>query len=175
MNFFLIGYRAVGKTSLGKMLAKKMCFDFIDTDEIIIKKENKTIDKIIKEKGWKYFRDKEEETIKKVSSLKKHIIATGGGSILRENNIKNMQQNGKIIWLKADIKTIESRIKQDKISQANRPALSNHNLIIEIEKTLNERYYIYKKIADFSFDTSKSSLEKLLDDIFIVTSKYFDI
>ena len=158
MIIFLIGYRATGKTSVGKMVAEKLKWNFVDTDALLIEKEGQNIKTIVEKKGWDFFRKKETEIIKSTCKLKNTVVATGGGVVLHKENITNMQQCGKIVLLEASLATIKKRIENDKNSEKNRPPLNkcgNYNLEKEIAKNFKEREPIYKKISDITFNTDK--------------------
>ena len=96
MNIYLIGFRACGKTSAGKMFAAKTETAFIDTDLKIVKKENLSIAEIVSKRGWPYFRKLEKNLIKEISLQKNLIVSTGGGAILSDQNITQMRKN---VWM----------------------------------------------------------------------------
>ncbi|MDO4499832.1 MAG: shikimate kinase [Erysipelotrichaceae bacterium] len=138
-NIVLIGMPGCGKTTISKKLktAKKL----IDADEEIVKNTAKTIPDIFKEVGEKGFRDIEEETIKGIAKNSSQIIATGGGVILRKNNINNLKQNGKVFYLKTPL---------DKLQTGNgRPLSSDREAL---EKRYAERKELYEKYADTIID-----------------------
>ncbi|MBC8246742.1 MAG: shikimate kinase, partial [Deltaproteobacteria bacterium] len=105
MNIYLIGYRCTGKTTVGKLLAGHLEWDFIDTDDKIVEVAESSIKEIVDTRGWEAFRKMERDVIIKVSSNRSHVIATGGGVILDEENIRIMKQTGSVIWLKASAVT----------------------------------------------------------------------
>ena len=110
-NLVLLGMMAVGKTTLGKIVAKKQELKFIDIDASIEKKNFMTIKEIFKKKGEKFFRmEEEKETLK---SLKKNncIIALGGGAFMNKTIRGNILKNAISIWLNVDIKTLNKRVK----------------------------------------------------------------
>jgi len=93
MNIYLIGYRCTGKSSVGKSLAKILGWSFLDADVELVKEYKITISEIVATEGWESFRKKEKHVLKRLSSLDKHVIATGGGAILDEENVKNMKKS----------------------------------------------------------------------------------
>ena len=166
MKIFLIGYRCVGKTVTGKLLADMMKSSFIDTDEEIEKKMKDTISSIIKKNGWEYFRDIEKQVFKKITINDKCIIATGGGIILNFENIKFMKKNGIIVWLKASSNIILKRMKKSlKSSKILRPSLTGRKIEYETESVLIKRIPIYKKYADFAVDTSINEIKNVAKEI----------
>lgn len=131
-NIVLIGMPSCGKTTLGKMLAKGFNKKFIDTDEEIIKKVGITIPEIFKKHGEEYFRNLESEVIKELSQNQSLVIATGGGAILRRENIDLLKQNGKIIFIDRPLDLL--------ITTLDRPLSSNRELL---EERYFERYATY--------------------------------
>ncbi len=162
MNLVLIGYRGTGKSSVAKLIAEKMHAKLISTDELIVKKAGMSIPEIVKSKGWEHFRDVESEVVKEVSKLDDCIVDAGGGVVLRDDNVKNLKKNSKIVLLTADVKTIANRIKDD----SGRPSLTGKKSFVEeIEDVLKKRMPKYEKAADFSVDTSKLSVSEVAEKI----------
>lgn len=161
MNIFLIGYRCTGKTSVGKSLAKTLGLTFIDADLELVKEHGMTIKEIVLKKGWEDFRKKESAVIKRVCTLDKHVVATGGGAILDNENVRHMKDSGKLIWLKATPETITQRILQDKNTEDLRPALTSKGLLEEIEETLLNRRPYYENAMDFFVDTDKMGIDDI--------------
>lgn len=153
MNIYLIGYRCSGKTETGKLIAGILNRQFIDTDLKIVEKEGMIISEIVDKKGWDFFREKESAVLKKVCNHDKKIVATGGGVILNEENVINMKNNGKIVWLKATFAMVKKRILLDSKTKNFRPSLTSKELDEEIKETLLFRKPYYEKAMDFSIDT----------------------
>ena len=163
---FLIGYRATGKTSVGKKLAEAIKWNFVDTDTLIVEKNGKSIKNIVDEKGWDYFRKEEAMVLKEVCSLKNSVVATGGGVVLLKENVDIMKKNGLIILLKAKFETIKSRIEKDDTSNQNRPPLKQAlALDLEIKETLKKREPIYKSLSDISFSTDDLSVSEIVSKV----------
>ncbi len=99
MNIVLIGFRGTGKSTVGKLLANRLKRDFVDTDEYIESATGKTIKDIFEEEGEEGFRKTEAETIAKLSKMKNKIISAGGGIVLKDENVKNLKNNGFLILL----------------------------------------------------------------------------
>ena len=161
MNIYLIGYRCTGKSSVGKSLAKILGWSFIDADIELVKEHGMTISEIVATQGWESFRKKEKAVIKKLSSLDKHVIATGGGAILDEENVKNMKKSGVSIWLRANPETVKDRILKDETTEDLRPSLTSKGLMEEIEETLIYRNPFYEKAMDFFVDTDNLDIENV--------------
>jgi shikimate kinase len=102
LNIILIGFRGTGKTTIGKILAQRLGKEFIDADEYLEQKQGKTIKDIFSEGGETLFREIEVQMIAELCRLDDRIIASGGGVILREENVRRLRENGIIILLDAD-------------------------------------------------------------------------
>ena len=157
MNIILIGFRGTGKTTVGRILAQRLGKEFIDADEYLEQKVGKSIKDIFAEGGEKLFREIESQVIAELSPLDDRIIATGGGVILREENVKRLKKNGIVVLLDADDKTLYKRICEDTQTQQRRPKLTSHSEYQEIEYLLAYRRPLYDKVADFVLNTTSIS------------------
>lgn len=147
MRIYLVGLPGCGKSTLGKKLAQKINYNFIDMDQDIEIKACMFIDEIFELYGEKYFRDLEKNTLKDYTSLDNVIIATGGGIV---NDLSNKKLfDGTCIYLKADLESVKSRLEQSEII---RPLLQ--------KMTLEEIYNMRKDKYDYFKD-----IEILNDDI----------
>ena len=102
-NIILCGMPGAGKTTIGKLLAEKLGRKFVDTDDLIREKCGCEISEIFEKHGEKYFRDIESQVIAEISKNTCLVIATGGGAVLREENADALRQNGRLVFLDADI------------------------------------------------------------------------
>lgn len=153
-NIILSGMRGSGKSVIGKNLAKLLKWEFIDTDKLIEDSENKKIADIIKEHGWKYFRNLEKQTAQSLSKKKRVVISTGGGFFLNSMNIKLMRKIGTVILLECDEKIMAERIADD----VNRPKFSKEkHLVDELKKVWKLRRNIYYNACDISMNTSEQT------------------
>ena len=165
MNIFLIGYRCTGKTTVGRCLAKRLERSFFDTDLELVKEQGMKISEIVSKKGWTDFRDIEKRVVQCVCERDNQVVATGGGTVLDEENVKRMKDRGVLVWLRADIKTIEERIIEDNATQDFRPALTSKGSIEEIQETLLARNPFYERAMDFFVDTDSMDIEAICDTI----------
>jgi len=160
-NIFIVGLMGSGKTSIGKLLAKRTGRLFIDTDNEIIKELGMTITEIFNKFGKNYFRDLEHKILSKVKSIENHVISTGGGVILKLENIKIMKNSGTIIFLDIDVETQLSRVRNKK----NRPLLDSNNMVESLVNIKKERDYIYKNISDYIISISEKNKSEIVGEI----------
>ena len=157
-NIVLIGMPASGKSTVGRMLEKKLSRKVFDSDKYIEHREKISIPEIFATKGEEYFRDLESCVIKELSTKSGIIIATGGGSVLRDKNVDNLKKNGRLYFIDRPLTKL--------IPTSNRPLASNAK---DIEKRYNERYGIYSRVADVRIDSNTSApitADKIIDDYY---------
>src|SRR5262249_557274 len=118
---FLIGYRCTGKTTVARLLAENLGWDWIDADSALEARYEKSIRQIFAEEGEAGFRDKEKKIFAELCQLRGHVIATGGGVVLRDINRQRMRSSGKVVWLTAEARTIWNRLQADPITAERRP------------------------------------------------------
>ena len=155
-NISLVGMPGAGKTTVGRILAEKLGMGFCDTDEEIEKIAGESPEKIIEKYGEERFREIETEVAESVSSLRGVVIATGGGTILREKNVEKLRSCGVVIWLGRDLNLL---------AQNNRP-LSKNTPISRLFKQ-REGYYVAasdKKIEND--EAAEKTAEKIITEIF---------
>lgn len=157
LNIIFIGFRGTGKTTIGKMIAQRLGKEFIDADEFLERKQGKAIKDIFAEGGETLFREIEAQIIAELCLLDDRVIATGGGAILREENVRRLKKNGMIIFLDADVDTLYKRIREDAQTHQKRPNLTNLNAYEEIEYLLAYRRPLYDRVADFIVNTTQLS------------------
>ena len=163
-NIYLIGLMGSGKTTLGKILSKKLDKHFYDSDHVIEQKLGVDVPMIFEYEGEAGFRDREKDSLKELVSKKNIVLATGGGIILSKSNRDLLAQNGIVIYLKSNQKDLILRMKNDK----TRPLLQNGN-IEEIIKTLcKEREPLYEEIADFEITTKSKKIHEVVNEIMSV-------
>ena len=166
-NLVLLGMMAVGKTTLGKIVAKKQELKFIDIDASIEKKNSMTIKEIFKKKGEKFFRMEEENEILKSLEKNNCVIALGGGAFMNKTVRENILKNAISIWLNVDIKTLNQRIKWNR----KRPLLKEENNQKKITELYAERKNIYK-LANHQIACDNLSKKNIAEKIIALYEKY---
>ena len=162
MNIILIGYRGTGKSTLGRLLAARLGRDLVSTDAEIVKRAQRTIPEIVAQDGWEYFRDLESDICGELASRDQLVIDTGGGAILRAQNVEALKKNSTVVWLTASVETIAKRIGGD----SQRPSLTGTNSFIdEIQDVLRERTPKYQAAADHSIATDDQSINQLVETL----------
>ncbi len=162
MNIVLIGYRGVGKSSVGKILAAQLNRGLISTDAEVVRRAGQTIPQIVERHGWEYFRDRESDVCRDLSGRDNLIIDTGGGAILRQHNVDVLKKNGKLFWLTASVESIAARIGGD----TQRPSLTGtKSFLEEIEEVLRERTPKYRAAADHIVATDGQPVERVVEHI----------
>ncbi|MCK5305859.1 MAG: shikimate kinase [Candidatus Omnitrophica bacterium] len=164
MNIYLVGFMGTGKTAAAKKVARKFSMAFVEMDEVIEKKENKTINEIFKEKGEAYFRKVEKGVVLEVSGGNNQVVSCGGGVVLDEENISRLKSSGIVICLNASPEVIYERVRR----QTHRPLLRVENPEGRIRELLALRRPFYQK-ADFSINTSSLSIEEAAEKIVSLT------
>ncbi len=172
MKVVLIGYRATGKSTVGRNLAAKLKIPFWDTDAIVEKTMGMPIKEIVALHGWDFFREKEKETIKFLMQKEDCVIATGGGVVLFRENIDLLKQNidllkkaSKIIWLNAPLQDIIERLKKDAQKGGTRPQFTTGNIVQETIDIMRQRLPLYESAADYTVDTLNKNVEKVVEEI----------
>lgn len=160
MNIYLVGFMGTGKTTVGRELAKRKKWRFVDLDELIELREGKVIPDIFSKKGEPYFRILEKKVLKEVSREEKFVVACGGGVVINKENIKTMKESGVIICLKADPSVILKRTSR----ASNRPLLNVDNPKERIELLLKLRAPYYA-MANRCINTSKLSIKEIAEKI----------
>ena len=154
MNIVLIGYRGSGKSSIGNLLAARLGMAFVDTDERIVQRAGKSIGAIFADVGENGFRDLESAVVQQLAATGNTVIATGGGVVLRPENMSWLKEHGKVVWLKAPAEVLWQRIAADPGSSHARPNLTAVGGLEEIRRLLEVRNPLYAAAADITLDVS---------------------
>lgn len=155
-NLILIGFMGTGKTTIGRNVAKSLRFRFVDTDQLIRKKAEKSIPDIFAEDGEAAFRQLETEVMTECAEDSNQVISTGGGIVTEEINHPILKRAGYVVWLKASAETIYDRVKRNQ----HRPLLQVDDPMKTIEEMLAQRESLYSAVEDLSINTDKLTLEE---------------
>jgi shikimate kinase len=164
MNFILIGYRASGKTSVGKKLSCLLGLPFHDTDALIRQQTGKTVREMVLEGGWPAFREAERAAIAGLAGKEETVIALGGGAVLDPANVEALKPRGFFIWLQADPETIQERLKRDGVNAEQRPSLLPPGNGGD-QEILRQRTPLYEALADLVIDTTGRRIEAVAEEI----------
>jgi shikimate kinase len=159
-NIALIGFMAVGKSAVGRNLAKRLRRRFVDLDRSIEKSEGMKVREIFEQKGEVYFRQIEKQTLAQVLQQKGQIIATGGGVVLDDDNLALLREKTILIGLSAATDVVLSRVG----NSATRPLLKGADRRERIEELLHSRQARYAQ-AHFTIDTGALTLAQVVDKI----------
>lgn len=150
-----------GKSSVGRALQRRTGFACIETDEIVSTKFGISIQKIFSEFGEERFREAETEALRELPAGQEAIIVTGGGIVLREENIDLLKRFGTVVWLEAEETTLFERASR----KGNRPLLQTENPRKAFSQMLEARRPLYAKIADICVDSSMLTHQEVVDAI----------
>jgi shikimate kinase len=165
---YLTGFMSSGKSTLGPILANVLGWQFFDLDREIEKVESKTVVEIFKAEGEEYFRLKETEILSQISKTENSIIALGGGTILRDENIKIMKSSGWLVYLKVEPENIYHRLK----NKIDRPLFrdlvlgegSKEEFLEKINNFLENRIHFYEQ-ADITINTDDTRIGVTIDKL----------
>ncbi|MDH3220177.1 MAG: shikimate kinase AroK [Gammaproteobacteria bacterium] len=160
-NIILIGPMGSGKSTIGNIIARRLHREFQDSDYYIEKRTGVDIARIFDIEGEQGFRDRESSALHDLLSQNNRVIATGGGSVLREENQKLLKQKGFIVFLDTTVNQQMQRLARDK----KRPLLQTENPRERLESLLQERRPIYLDLADLVVKTDKRVAWRLAADI----------
>src|SRR6266576_2326652 len=168
-SIVLIGMMGAGKSAVGRCLQWRTGFAQFDTDEMVRSRFGMPISEIFSTHGEGKFREAETETLRSLFPDQRAIIVTGGGIVLREENIDLLKRFGVVVWLEADEKALFKRASRT----GNRPLLQRKNPRRAFTKMLRARLPLYAKIADIRIDTSKLTDEEVAVAILSKFSGYY--
>jgi len=160
-NLVLIGFMGSGKSSVGRELAKRWNFRFIDTDAMIRRKYDLSIPDIFAVHGENLFREAEYQALVRLRGISSTVIATGGGIVIQPRNLPLLRGLGPVVWLCADQTTILDRVGKS----THRPMLNQANPEESVAKLLKERAPLYHRTADLRIETGGLTHREVADRI----------
>jgi shikimate kinase len=161
----LIGYRGCGKTTVGRQLAQRLGWEFIDTDDEVEKRAGRTIREIFETDGETAFRKIETQVVEEALAGRWRVISAGGGAVLAHRNRKSLRNTGTCIWLTAPPEQLQERISADERSESQRPSLTSRPGLTEIEAVLQNRLPVYEATADHVISTAGRSIDEVVEAI----------
>jgi shikimate kinase len=160
-NIFLVGPMGVGKTTIGRMLAKELGLEFYDSDHEIERRAGADISWIFDVEGEEGFREREAHVIDELSHMNGVLVATGGGSVLHQENRQNLQSRGVVVFLDTSLELQVKRTEKDK----KRPLLQRGDRVEVLEKLKQERHPVYEEVADLRVFVGDGSSRRLVSSI----------
>jgi shikimate kinase len=160
----MIGYRGTGKTTVGRLLARRLGWGFVDADDHIEAAAGRSVADIFTAEGEGGFRDRESAALAELCRLDRHVVSTGGGVVLRPANRERLAA-GFVAWLTADPGTIWARLQADPTTAARRPRLTAAGGVEEVRELLAAREPLYRETASFRIPTDDLSPEAVADAI----------
>ena len=156
-NIFLVGLMGAGKTSVGRLLARRLGKTFYDCDHEIERATGVKVAVIFEIESETGFRAREAKTLAELVKHRNIVLATGGGAVLSTDNRKQLSENGVVIYLRAVPSDLWSRTRHDR----NRPLLKTEDPLARLQQLYDERDPLYRQIADIVVDTGNQNLSSL--------------
>lgn len=163
MNIVLVGLMGSGKTSVGRLLARRLGRPLIDTDWLIAQEAGCSIPEIFAAEGEAGFRDREARVIARVAAADGQVVATGGGAVLRPENREALRGSGLVIWLEASPEALYERTRLQGIAQ--RPLLASDDPLGRLRSLAQARAGAYAAAAHCAVKTDGRSVETVVADI----------
>jgi shikimate kinase len=166
MNVVLIGFRGSGKSTVGRELAARMKAEFIDCDELIEKRTGVSIAELFEKQGESHFRTLESQLIIELAALDGKVIATGGGAVLKYQNMQCFKRAGaKVYFLDVGAQTAFRRIQGDAENRSRRPALTPKDPFTEVREQIELRRSYYLNGADATVPVDERPVEGIVKEI----------
>ena len=152
-----------GKSSIGRIVAARLGFQFLDTDQMVVEKTGAQIADIFRERGEEFFRDEESCALESMQNRNGLVIATGGGIILRESNTALLRKLGPVVWLSANEEIIFERVSRNN----KRPLLQTENPRETIRTLLAQRTPLYAAAAQCTVNTGNQLHDEIADAVIL--------
>ncbi len=168
-NIFLVGLMGAGKTSVGRLLAKRFNKAFYDCDQEIERHTGVKIPVIFDIEGEPGFRAREAAVLRELAALHDVVLATGGGAVVGEENRRVLKQNGTVVYLRASLDDLWQRTRHDR----NRPLLQTADPRARLQQLFAERDPLYREVATLTVDTGSQSLRGLVQQLERLLCEHF--
>ncbi len=163
----LVGLMGAGKSSIGRRLAEKLNFPFVDADHEIEVAADKSIAEIFADHGEAYFREGERRVISRLIENGAQVLATGGGAFINDDTRERIAGHGVSVWLKADLPLLMKRVSK----RADRPLLLNDDPQAVMQRLMDSRYPIYAK-ADVIVESRDVQHTQMVNDVIKMLAKW---
>lgn len=164
-KIFLIGYRACGKSVVGRQLATELGWQYLDCDRELSQRAGCSINDLVASAGWQEFRARERQLLGELIPRQELVVATGGGAVLHQELWPALRQSGLVVWLTAEPATIARRLAADPVSQSQRPPLTDQGLLAEITTVLDQRQALYQQAAHLQIATDQLAPSAIVHQI----------
>lgn len=168
-NIILIGFMGSGKSTVGRMLAKHLRFQFIDTDRLLEERSRMTIKDMFARHGEAAFRERETATLESLHGIRRHVLATGGGIVTQARNAPILRSLGWVVQLSADPDELYARVAKS----TDRPLLQTENPRELIHAMLADRQPMYDAACDFTVNSTGLARERVVDVIMAEAHRVF--
>ena len=168
-NIVLIGFMGSGKSTVGRMLARRLRFHFLDTDHLVEERAQMSIKSIFARYGEAHFRERETATLESLLNTRRHVLATGGGIVTQPCNLPLLRQLGWVVLLQADPDEIFRRVARNK----DRPLLHVSDPRAQVDTMLAARQPLYEEAAQFRVDSTGMRREDVAELVATEARKYF--
>ena len=160
-NIFLVGLMGAGKTTVGRLLARRLKLRFFDSDQEIEERCGVKIPLVFDIEGEAGFRAREEQAIAELTAMEGIVLATGGGAVLNADSRRRLSASGIVIYLNARPEDLYERVRHDR----NRPLLAAPEPLARLRALHAERDALYRSVADLVVDTGAQSVQFLVRDL----------
>ena len=157
-NIYLVGLMGAGKTTIGRLLAKRLNLEFIDSDREVEARTGVNIPTVFEIEGENGFRKREAQVIEEISQLHGCVVATGGGAILRQENRDRLRASGFVVYLDVPPNTLWERTRRDR----NRPLLKVDDPLLRLRELYSQRDPLYREVANLVIDGSRINAQGIL-------------
>ena len=155
MVITLIGYRSSGKSSIAPKLARRLGWNWIDSDRVIEQRAGCSIREIFETEGEAGFRKRESEILAELLQQDQLVLASGGGAVLSEENRIRMREAGPVVWLHVSLEMLTRRLSQDRSAGQNRPSLTGRPIAEEVAEVMAVREPLYRECATIIVDAER--------------------
>jgi shikimate kinase len=157
-SVYLVGMMGAGKTTVGRLLARRLKLRFLDSDHEIERRCGAAVPLIFDIEGEAGFRARESSVLAELTALEGVVLATGGGAVLAEDNRRRLAAAGAVVYLRAQPEDLYERVRQDR----NRPLLASADPLARLRALYLERDPLYRSIADLVVDTGRQNVQALV-------------